>query len=102
MPPATIARYHTLDFGTVKGASEGASALIAFINSPKGIRHMTGPRRAVVFGERADGAPSTQAKLYLSDGALEAAREANLSFKILEVLTAEQIPESAVLLSGQP
>ena len=102
MPPIPIAKYHALDFGTVKGASEGASAIIAHINSPKGIRHMTGPRRAVVFGERADGAPSTQAKLYLSDGALEAAREVNLTFKVLEVLAADQLPESAVLLQGQP
>ena len=102
MPPPPIARYHTLNFGTVKGASEGASALIAFITSAKGIRHMTGPRRAVVFGERADGSESTQAKLYVSDGALEAAREAKLTFEVLEVLAGDRLPESAVLLQGQP
>lgn len=102
MPPAPILKYHVVDFGTVKGSSQGASALIAHISSPKGIRHMTGPRRAVIFGERADGAASEQAKLYLSDGALEAAREINLTFKVLEVLEASRLPESAILLQGQP
>src|SRR5512147_102549 len=102
MPPAPILKYHVVDFGTVKASSQGASALIAHINSPRGIRHMTGPRRAVVFGERADGAESEQAKLYLSDGALEAAREINLSFKILEVIEAARLPGSAILIHGQP
>jgi hypothetical protein len=102
MQPAPIAKYHVLDFSTVKGSSEGASALIAYVSSPKGIRHMTGPRRAVVFGERADGAASEQAKLYLSDGALEAAREIHLGFTVLEVLEAARLPASAILLHGQP
>lgn len=102
MSPASIARYHVLDFGTLQASSKGASALIDFINSPKGIRHMTGPRRAVIYGERADGAVSEQAKLYLSDGALEAAREINLTFKVLGVLEAGQLPDSAILLQGQP
>lgn len=102
MPPAGIAKYHVLDFGTVKGASEGASALIAHVNSPKGMRHNTGPKRAVVFGERADGSAATQARLYLSAGALEAAREVNLTFAIIEELPAEKLPGSAILLHGQP
>lgn len=102
MPPSGIAKYHVVDFGTVKGASEGASALITHINSPKGMRHNTGPKRAVVFGERADGAASVQALLYLSPGALEAAREVNLTFALKEELPAEKLPDSAILLHGQP
>lgn len=102
MPPAAIAKYHILDFGTLQASSAGASKLIDYINSPKGIRHATGPRRAVVYGERADGAPSEQAKLYLSDGGLEAAREVNLTFKVLGVLEAGALPSSAILLHGQP
>jgi hypothetical protein len=102
MPPGGIAKYHVLDFGTVKGASEGASAIIAHVNSPKGMRHNTGPKRAVVFGERADGSAAIQARLYLSPGALEAAREVNLTFAIIEELSAENLPGSAILLQGQP
>jgi hypothetical protein len=102
MPPAGIAKYHVVDFGTVKGAVDGAAALIAHINSPRGLRHLTGPRRAVIYGERSDESQFTQAKLYLSDGALEAAREVNLTFKQLETLAAEQLPGSALLIHGQP
>jgi hypothetical protein len=100
--PAEIARYHVVDFGTVKGAVDGAAALLAHIASPRGMRHMTGPRRAVVWGERSDESQFTQARLYLSDGALEAAREINLSFQLIEVLPAAQLPGSARLLHGQP
>lgn len=100
--PAEISRYHVVDFGTLKGAVDGASALIAHITSPRGLRHMTGPRRAVIWGERADESEFTQARLYLSDGALEAAREINLSFKLIETLPTAQLPGSTRLLHGQP
>jgi hypothetical protein len=99
--PSEITKYHVVDFGTVKGAVDGAAALIAHIGSPRGMRHMTGPRRAVIFGERSDESEFTQARLYLSDGALEAAREINLTFKVIEILAAGDLPGSTRLLHGQ-
>ena len=101
MKPAPIANYHTVDFGTVRGASQGAEKLISYVTG-KGIRHNTGPKRAVIFGERSDGAPSVQALLYLSPGALEAARELKMLITVKEEFTADKLPESAILLHGQP
>jgi hypothetical protein len=99
--PAEITKYHVVDFGTVRGAVDGAAALMAHIASPRGLRHMTGPRRAVIFGERGDESQFTQARLYLSDGALEAAHEINLTFKVIETLAAADLPGSTKLLHGQ-
>ncbi len=101
MKPPAIANYHTVDFGTVKGASQGAEKLITYVTG-KGVRHNTGPRRAVIFGERADGSASVQALLYLSPGALEAARELKMLFSRGADFTADKLPESAILLHGTP
>ncbi len=101
MKPAGIANYYTVDFGTVKGASQGAEKLITYVTG-KGIRHNTGPKRAVIFGERADGSPSVQALLYLSPGALEAAREMKMLFSLGEEFPADKLPISAILLHGAP
>jgi hypothetical protein len=101
MQPPGIAKYHVLDFATVRGASLGAEKLIAYVTG-KGIRHNTGPRRAVIYGERADGAPEVQALLYVSAGALEAAREIRMLFTLKDELTYDKLPGSAILLHGQP
>ena len=101
MQPAGIARYHVVDFGTVRGASQAAEKLITYVTG-KGARHNTGPKRAVIYGERADGSPEVQALLYLSPGALEAAREIRMLFALKEEFTADKLPDSAILLHGQP
>lgn len=101
MPAAAIATYHVLDFGTVKGASQAAEKLITYVTG-KGVRHNTGPRRAVIYGERADGSPSDQAQLYISPGALEAAKELRMLFTLKEAFAADKLPQSAILLHGTP
>ena len=95
-----IARYHVADFGTVKAATTAAAALIEYLSSPKGLRHRTGPRRAVVWGESLSAPPLDQACLYLSDGALEAARELDQVFTLRSTITAEELPGTRKLILG--
>jgi hypothetical protein len=98
---AGITKYHVAEFGSVKAATNGAAALIAHLVSPAGIRHLTGPRRAVIWGEGADAPQPVQERLYLSDGGLEAAREIKLVFTVGGTITAEQLPPTARLLHGE-
>lgn len=99
---AAITRYHIVDLGTVKAASTAAAALMEHISSPKGLRHMTGQRRAVVWGEGPNASALSLGHLYLSEGALEAAHELRIMFTAAGETTADQIPETAKLLFGNP
>jgi hypothetical protein len=99
---AAITRYHIIDLGTVNAASSAAAGLMEYVASPKGLRHMTGQRRAIIWGEGPTASPLTLGYLYLSDGALEAANELRLSFTQVSSTTADKIPETAKLLFGKP
>jgi hypothetical protein len=99
---AAISRYHIIDLDTVNAASTAAASLMEYISSPKGLRHMTGQRRAVIWGEGPTASALTLGYLYLSDGALEAANELRLSFNRVDSTSADKIPETAKLLFGTP
>lgn len=99
---AAITRYHIIDFGTVNAASAAAAALMEYVASPKGLRHMTGQRRAIVWGEGPNASPLAHGYLYLSEGALEAANELRISFNATGETTSDKIPETAKLLFGNP
>lgn len=99
---AAITRVHIVDFGKVEVASAAAAALMEHISSPKGLRHMTGLKRAVIWGEGPTASPLTLGYLYLSDGALEAAKELRLVFNSAGETTSEKVPETAKLLFGNP
>lgn len=99
---AAITRYHIIDLTTVSAATTGAASLMEYIASPKGLRHMTGQRRAVIYGEGPTASALTLGYLYLSDGALEAANEIRLSFNSVGTTTPDKIPETAKLLFGTP
>jgi hypothetical protein len=100
--PAPIKQYHVADFGSVKAASAGAAALLEYVTTGKGLRHMTGPRRAVMWGAGPTAPALSQGSLYLSDGALEAAGELRLAFTPGDTLPAEQLPAFCTLLLGDP
>ena len=97
----SIMRYHVAEFGSVKAATNGAAALIAHLTAPAGIRHLTGPRRAVIWGEGPDAPQPDQERLYLSEGALDAAREVKLVFTLGGTIAAGQLPATARLLHGE-
>ncbi len=99
---AAISKYHVVDVGTVAAASAAASSLMEYVASPRGLRHMTGQRRAIIWGEGPTAPLLTQGHLYLSDGALEAANELRLTLTVSSQFTAEQIPSTAKLLFGNP
>ena len=101
--PQPIEKYHVLDFGSIKGATRGAAALIEYSTSQRGLRHMTGPLRAVVWGETPSGSPLQQAWLYVSEGGLAAAKELKLAFEIVgSPIPAAEVPTSCTLLLGEP
>jgi hypothetical protein len=99
---AAITRYHIVDLGNVKAATAAAAALMEYIASPKGLRHMTGLRRAIVWGEGPSASALTMGYLYLSDGALEAVNELRINFTAAGEITADKLPETARLLFGNP
>lgn len=96
-----IAEYHVAEFVNLKAATSGAAALMEYIASPRGMRHLTGPRRAVIWGEGPEALLPLQSRLYLSPGALEAAAEIKLVFTSHEKIPAAQLPASALLLHGE-
>ncbi|HTO73851.1 MAG TPA: hypothetical protein VMJ30_08525 [Gemmatimonadales bacterium] len=96
-----IAEYHVTDFVNVKAATAAAAKLMEYIRSPAGMRHMTGPRRAIIWGEGPDAMLPLQSRLYLSSGALEAAKELKLSFTPQDKIAAAAIPTTALLLFGE-
>jgi len=96
-----IAEYQVVEFVNVKAATAAAAKLMEYITSPKGMRHQTGPRRAVIWGEGPEAPLPLQSRLYLSTGALEAAREISLTFNVQEKIAAAQLPASALLLHGE-
>lgn len=99
---AAITRFHIVDVGTVSAATLAASSLMEYIGSPKGLRHMTGQRRAVIYGEGPTASSLTLGHLYLSDGALEAANELRITFTAAGETTVENIPKTARLIFGNP
>lgn len=99
---AAITRFHIIDVGTVNAASLAASSLMEYIASPKGLRHMTGQKRAVIFGEGPEASKLSLGHLYLSDGALEAANELRLTYTAAGETTVDSIPKTAKLLFGNP
>lgn len=96
-----IAEYQVAEFANVKAATAAAAKLMEYVVSPKGLRHQTGPRRAVIWGEGPEALLPLQSRLYLSAGAVEAAREINLVFTMQEKFPAAQLPASALLLHGE-
>ena len=100
--PAPITRYHVADFGSVKAATTAAASLIEYVSTGRGLRHLTGPRRAVIWGAGPTAPVLNQGSLYLSDGALEAVNELRLAFTEGETLQAEQLPAFCTLLLGDP
>lgn len=96
-----IAQYHVAEFVNLKAATSGAAALMEYVTSPRGMRHQTGPRRAVIWGEGPEALLPLQSRLYLSPGALEAAREIKLVFTLLDPIPADQLPASTLLLHGE-
>ena len=96
-----IAQYHIAEFVNLKAATSGAAALMEYVASPRGMRHQTGPRRAVIWGEGPEALLPLQSRLYLSPGALEAAREIKLAFTLHDAIPAAQLPSSALLLHGE-
>lgn len=101
MPPQ-IDRYHIADFGSIRAATEAAAAMLEHVGSPRGLRHMTGPRRAVVWGESQAALPQDQSRLFLSDGALEAAQELRLVYTQGPTITSAELPGTRKLILGQP
>ncbi len=99
---AAISQYHVVDVGTVSAASSAAASLMEYVASPRGLRHMTGGRRAIIWGEGPTAPLLTQGQLYLSDGALEAANELRLVLTVSRIVPADQIPATAKLLFGNP
>ncbi|HWA17240.1 MAG TPA: hypothetical protein VG817_12445 [Gemmatimonadales bacterium] len=99
---APITRFHAIDLGTVSAATSAAASLMEYIDSPKGLRHKTGLRRAVIYGEGPTAPALTMGYLYLSDGALEAITELRLSFNTVGTITPDQIPPTAKLIFGTP
>ncbi len=96
-----IAEYQVTEFVNVKAATAAAGKLMEYIRSPAGMRHATGPRRAIIWGEGPDALLPLQTRLYLSNGALEAARELKLSFNLLDKIAAAALPATALLLFGE-
>jgi hypothetical protein len=96
-----IADYQVAEFANVKAATAAAAKLMEYVASPKGMRHQTGPRRAVIWGEGPDALLPLQSRLYLSAGAVEAAREINLVFTTQDKISAGELPASALLLHGE-
>lgn len=99
---AAISKYHVADIGTVNAASAAAASLMEYVASPKGLRHMTGQRRAIIWGEGPTAPLLTQGFLYLSDGALEAANELRLVLTVSKEIAATAMPATAKLLFGNP
>lgn len=99
---APITRYNQVELGTAQAAAAAVSALIEYIGSPKGLRHMTGHRRAIIWGQSSDASALARNELYLSDGALDAANELRLTFRTVGEMAAAQLPETSKLLFGDP
>jgi hypothetical protein len=98
---ARIARYHVADFGTVEAAINGTARIIEYLGSVRGLRHTTGPRRAVLWGRGPEASAIERATLYLSDGALEAAREAGgLAFTLTGTIDIDAMSATCIILFG--
>ena len=96
-----IAEYQVVEFVNLKAATTSAAALMEYVKSPRGMRHLTGPRRAVIWGEGPAALLPLQSRLYLSPGAVEAAGEIKLTGTLKDRIPAAQLPATAILLFGE-
>ncbi|MEO8031624.1 MAG: hypothetical protein ABJC74_16260 [Gemmatimonadota bacterium] len=96
-----ISEYQVVEFVNLKAATAAAAALLEYISSPRGMRHLTGPRRAVIWGEGPEALLPLQSRLYLSPGAMEAIRELKLSFNTGDTIAASALPATVLLLHGE-
>lgn len=96
-----ISEYQVVEFVNLKAASAAAAALMEFVKSPRGMRHLTGPRRAVIWGEGPEALMQHQSRLYLSAGAMEAAGELKLTMTPRDKIAAAALPATTLLLFGE-
>jgi hypothetical protein len=96
--PQPIERYHVLQFDDRLTALTFANQIAAFTVTPPGMRYLADPQRAVIW------APHTMAAnaslLYVSDGALHAAKALKLPYHVTGALARTELPEGRALVLG--
>jgi len=95
--PTPIIRFAVVLVRSAQEATEVGTRITEFTSSPDGIRYMLDPRRAVVL---VSSLFAPQPTLYLSDGALAAAKEAGLELFPTTTVDRSEIPRGATLLCG--
>jgi len=95
--PAPITRFAVVIVRSAQEATEIGTRITEFTSSPDGIRYMLDPDRAVVL---VSSLFATQPALYLSDGAVDAAKQAGLQLFPTGTVNRSQIPTGATLLCG--
>jgi hypothetical protein len=91
-----IGRYHVLQFDSALEANEFALAIMKFSGSKEGIQFMLDPNRAVIWTPT----PPTSSVLYVTDGALAAAKTLGLKYQITSVVARSQLPSVRALYLG--
>jgi hypothetical protein len=96
--PEPIQEYQVYAFPTPFEASETGARIMDFIHSPGGIGWMLEPMRAVIWtGPTLD----PEGSLYLSPGAVEAARAAGVGLRAGQKRSAKELPAGLTLLLGE-
>ena len=92
-----IEEYHVVPFASLAEAMTVANGIMRFVGSTKGIGRMRDPKRAVIWSTST---LSTDATLYLSPGAINAALAAGIVLQKPAVISASGLPAARALLLG--
>lgn len=96
--PQPIERYHVLQFDDRLTALAFANQIAAFTVSPQGMRYLADPQRAVMWATHLMAANASL--LYVSDGALHAAKELKLPYQVTGAVARTELPEGRALVLG--
>ena len=94
-----IERYQVVEFEDYEGCADFRDALQRFLATTQGLRYMAVDPRCVLWTS-GSGLSRGENRLYLSAGAVAAADGARLSFRIVQEIATEELPEDRALLIG--
>lgn len=94
-----IQNYSVVDFAGLSELADFHFQLLNIIGSREGFKYMVGPPRAVIWSESV-ALGSKHNRLYMSDGAVQAARAAGLVFDVTSQIGKDDLPANRSLLIG--
>jgi hypothetical protein len=96
--PKPIEQYHVLQFDDRLVALAFANQVAAFTVTQQGMRYLADPHRAVIWVAHLMAANASI--LYVSEGALQAAKALKLSYQATGRVARSELPEGRTLVLG--